>query len=319
MAEKVPQWVVTAVAGALRRVGADASDADLEKEARSLIDLWNSPERPAHNVKYLANLLERLADLSDVTAEPATLKLAAAYLATSRLTPWEALGGKECLEPQRRGVVESRLDSLGVPQEKAQRVQALVDQATSGHVPSDDLGAQILFDAILGMLGTAPQRYAKYRELLLQEAGKHGSIPFLTARRRFIKTILGRPRLFTTPFAAQWADSVRENLQWELMQIEGILGDLTEEGSTQDGRELGKNSAEWPEETRLFRSSSDGPEDTDAVKPRRVPTTRRRSIIQKQADAPPVGRPDPHPDDTSTMEDFDDLFSHRRKRPSTGH
>ena len=315
-----PQWLVTALASALHRIGATAPEEDLEREARALTRQWNNPRRKAQNSKYLSNLLERLSDFSEVTAEPATLSLAAAYLVTSPVSFWEALGGRGGVRGAGDMTVSQHLENLGVPEQQAQRVQTLVEQATSGQIPTTDLGAQILFDALLAMLATSPQRYVKYRESLREESGSEDSASFLLTRKKFVQRILSRSRIFTTPFASQWADRLRENLTGELLDIDNRLGHLSSAGTEQATAPASRRD----QEPRLFRSGSDGPEDQAGTRHLEKPPPMRRSVAQKQVlssergQSPGREQTGLHPDDTSTMEDFDDLFSHkRRKRPST--
>ncbi len=317
MSGQAPQWLISAIVSSLKQIGATASDHELEAEAKYLVRLWQAPERPAHNLKYLSGLLERLADFDGVTADPATLRLAAIYLATSALTTWEALAGWKATRRPDPIPVADRLSHLGVSSADASRVQDLVRQLSSKQIPSDDLEAQILFDAVLELLGTSPQRYAKFRELLRQEAAPGDNESFLRARRKFIKAVLGRPRVFLTPFAAQWADAVRENLQGELLQIDAYLGDDSAGDSGADTDLLGMDPDDYRDHPLVIRAASE----RDRPPGEKTAPVHRESVLNRpakpRADEESTESADsgePNPDDTSTLESFDDLFSHRRGR-----
>lgn len=310
MGEQIPQWLTAAIVSALEEAGATAPKTDLEQEARWLVRAWNVPERFAHNVKYLSTLFERLADFEGVTSNPATLKLAAAYLVTSTVTTWEAIGGWDPGRQQISAPIDERLEDLGVPKETASRVQKLVALLHTREVPTDDLEAQILFDAILEMLGTSPQRYARFREKLRKEAGATDEVRYLQARRRFIMAVLERSRIFLTPFATPWTESVRENLLGELSVINAKLG---EEPTVPLAPRKTEATAEWEEEPAaplVIRSAKTVPSTVTDQPIRRRKAAQKARKLEEEAPK----QVDSHPDDTSTLEEFDDLFSHRRPR-----
>ncbi len=309
MAGQVPQWLTGAIVDSLRAVGADAPESALEDEAEFLVHAWNVPERTAHNVKYLSSVIERLADFDGVTADPDVLKLAAVYLVTSTVNTWEALGGWESARPVEPIHAEERLRALGVPGPTADRIASLVRQLSSRKLPVDDLEAQILFDALLATIGTTPQRYARFRDQLAREAHGEKDPRYLRARKRFITKILGRSRLFLTPFAAPWTEPVRENLLGELSQINALLGEEDGAGDVVRGEDTGplliRGAADRLRAARKGAAEQSARETVPVV---------RQPAAEKAAARTADPSEDQNPDDTSTLEAFDDPFSHRRSK-----
>lgn len=315
MGGHMPGWLADGISEALRDLGATAPPETIQKEVREVVAAWDSPDRPAHDVKYLAGLYERLGDFDAVTSTGAALRVATAYLAFAPRWPWEALAN---WGPPEEGIpIVQRLQALGVAPEEAVRVETLLRQVTSPELPREDFDARILFDAILATAGTSPQRYAKFLSRLREECEQGDPAGYLQARRRYLNKSLDRPRLFLTPFAPQWADLVRENLVGELAQINARLG---VDDELPDWTRRTPGAAEKGGGPVFIRRSvraaveplplPSGAENAPTVPVRREPVSKKTAQLgiemSKALHAPA--------DDTSTLEAFDDPFSHRRRK-----
>lgn len=302
MGERVPSWLISALVDALAQLGATASPDRLREEAESLARDWASPSRPAHNLRYLTAVLERLSDFDAVAPDSNALILGAAYLVTRPAQTWESIGGLDASRQVTSAPVRERLESLGVAPDKAARIHTLVEDAQRGASDPGDLESQLLRDALLETLGSAPQRYAKYLEKVREETASVSDEDYLRARKRFLLTVLGRNKIFLTPFATEWVEPVRENLLGELSAIDEQLG---EDSSDALGRvETGSAGA-----LLIIPEPGGRPETVDTPRlgeDRDLPVTAPAQERQ-------VGDADEHLDETSTLESFEDPFSHRRR------
>lgn len=175
--------------------------------ARRLLARWQAPERGYHDVRHLADMLDRLHELSH--DDPACV-LAAWYhdaVHTGRAGDDERASAE---------LARAELTSLDVPQALVGQVSDLVVM-TIEHRPSDDPHQQAVADADMAILAAAPGRYADYLAGVRQDFGAFDDATFAAGRRAFVRSTLERDRLFHTPHGhAAWEAVARANLTAEL-------------------------------------------------------------------------------------------------------
>lgn len=323
-----PLWLKDSLVKDLQEIGATSPTEALEAEVDDLLARWNAPNRAVKNSRYLARLFERLGEIEGAVSNPSILRVAAAYQG-AKLDPLSVFLGSHY-----RGKIDSavnvplRLQQLGVPDEAAKRLNNLIEVSSSGCPPKNDFDAQILADANLAVLALTPQSYSKMCRSLQEYAAIHHSFTerrLLQARREYLQHLLLRYRLFRTPFAARWEQAVRENLEGELSKIDARLAKLpavasdnrdeptavTNNAGTADvetttgpivirGSRPGKKKPEENSLVEKFDAQTSPLTETGAPKP--VLTEPKKKVLSKRD----------HADDTSTLEMFDGLFSHRR-------
>lgn len=203
---QTPQWLEGALVRLLRSAGANAPDDALREEAQRIIALWDGA---ALNPRYLCSVLERLDEIDGPSAEPALLKLGAAY----------------------RGTYPH--SSVGLDASISQRIHDLGQHSEDASVPGNDLEAQLVADAYLAAQALSPQAYRKFLAALRNQFSEVSDEAFQRRRSLFLQRVLSRPHILHTPFAAKWEGSLRENLEGELARIQASCkdGELRTEGS----------------------------------------------------------------------------------------
>lgn len=221
-----PQWLYVALDEALISAGSTASETRRHDFTERIVAAWNLEGRSFHNCRYLASVFEKLDELEGATSEPENLKLAAALRGAQEEPGWEEAEdqrGPTTFPPM---VSLEDLADLGIDAEVVARIGILVDQLAS-HAPNDtDLGAQLLVDADLAAFSTSPQKYREFLANLRKEAVHMPEDQFLALRHRILDRLLGQPRIFSTPLAADWEDAARDNLEAELASIEAKQAQL---------------------------------------------------------------------------------------------
>src|SRR5699024_6516800 len=123
-------------------------------------------------------------------------------------------------------LARTELAELGVPAHVVQRVSSLILDIARHSAPKDDIDAQALCDADLGILAAEPQRYAAYRKQVRAEYAHIPQADYVRARLAIVTKLLGRPHLFQSPMAQDWEDAARENLTAELDRLTAQAADL---------------------------------------------------------------------------------------------
>lgn len=226
MGADAPQWLVGAFVDALSEVGATADSADRAAEAYDLIEMWNAPGRSAHNYRHLIHVLTLIDELSSAAHDADILRLAAWYHGACSMRSSDVLVDgfssaeefAQCTAPARQ-----RLAALGTPDSVIERVSDLLHFVCTHTAPCGDSDAQVLVDADLGRLAVSPQEFAKYRELLRGEYSHMQDSQYYLARRRAVKALLQRDRLFFTEQGSAWEDLAVSNLTQELIRIDEKL------------------------------------------------------------------------------------------------
>lgn len=215
-----PQWLYGALDEALISAGSTAPGTQRRAFIDKIVAAWNLEGRSFHNCRYLASVFEKLDELEGATSEPENLKLAAALRGAQEEPGWEEAEDQRGPTTFPAMVSLADLNALGIDAEVVSRIGSLVDQL-GAHAPKDtDLGARLLVDADLAAFSTSPQKYRDFLANLRKEASHMPEDQFLALRHRILAHLLGQPRIFSTPLAADWEDSARDNLEAELASIE---------------------------------------------------------------------------------------------------
>lgn len=201
---------------AVRAVGGTAPQPEVAALAADLETRWGAPQRGYHDLEHLDEVLARLDELGAATA-PAVL---AAWFHDAVYT---GRPGRD--ERDSAALARTTLAALGTPEERADRVAALV-QVTADHVPAGgDQEAASLCDADLAVLGSTPERYARYVDGVRREYRHLPAPVFRAGRRRVLRRLLDRAMedghpdgpLYRTPAARErWTARAVANLESEL-------------------------------------------------------------------------------------------------------
>lgn len=216
-----PAWVLAAWRRSLQDVGATADQATLESYGERMIERWSSPERSHHNLKRLITVLARVDELAPETHDPNVVRLAAWYhgAAFNAAAPYAYAHRGGVDEAASAQLARTELSELGVPAEVAERVGALILRITRHMAPKDDIDAQALCDADLGILAAEPQRYAAYLKQIRAEYAHIPQADYVRARLAIVTKLLARPHIYKSPMAQDWEDAARENLTAELDRL----------------------------------------------------------------------------------------------------
>jgi len=175
-----------------------------------LREAYDDPARGYHDLRHLAEVLQRLDELMPDEHPGRDALLLAAWFHDA---VYDSAGDNE--ERSAR-LAEQQLD--GTPH--AVEVARLV-RLTETHRPAeDDLDGQLLCDADLAILAAPPGRYDDYVAGVRAEYADVPDSDFRTGRRAILQELLAKPALFHTPRARQrWELRARANVQAEIARL----------------------------------------------------------------------------------------------------
>lgn len=211
-----------------------------------LVERWHEPHRVYHGPEHLVHALDSLALLEgrqpgvpDDVAAPGRAGVGASSggvpteggsgdapgdTAVTQLALWfhDAVHDGEAGRDEERSAelagarLAGRLDASAV----AEVVRLVL--VTTDHSPATDDGpGALVSDADLAILGSAPDRYARYARQVRAEYAHVPDDAFRTGRAAVLRGLLGDGRLFRTPQgAALWEARARANLTTELTTLE---------------------------------------------------------------------------------------------------
>ncbi|MBB4759583.1 metal-dependent phosphohydrolase [Amorphoplanes digitatis] len=211
MRTHVDRWVLAA-----RGAGASADDTDLAAAGEYLLTRWSEPQRQYHTVAHLTAVLDVIDEFAGLATDPDRVRLAA-WLHDAVYDP-RALG--DANERDSAEFAEGLLATLGVPAATAAEVARLVG-LTAGHATGeDDRDGELLCDADLAILASAPDDYAAYTAAIRREYAHVPDDAFRGGRAQVLKALLELPSIYRhPPLRAAWEDRARANLEAELKTL----------------------------------------------------------------------------------------------------
>ncbi|MFD4787779.1 hypothetical protein ACFWN1_12155 [Streptomyces sp. NPDC058459] len=201
-------------ARALQAARAPGEGPDPAPYAGDLIARWQEPQRRYHTLAHLTAVLDRVDALAEYADDPGLVQLAAWF--------HDAVYLPDRSENEERSarLAERALTEAGVPAAKVAEVARLV-RLTVGHDPAeDDRNGQVLCDADLAILASAPSAYAAYTAGVREEYHFVPNDAFHEGRSAVLRQLLDLPRLFRTPYGSEhWEAAARRNLGGELEML----------------------------------------------------------------------------------------------------
>ncbi len=182
-----------------------------------LLAAYADPTRGYHDLTHLAEVLDRLEELTDGADGPTAGR--SVVLAAWFHDAVYDTGGD--LEERSARLAEVELATAGLPADEVAEVARLV-RLTAGHRPGpgDEAGG-ILCDADLAILAAPPQRYADYVAGVRREYAAVPDDAFRAGRAAVLRDLAAKPELFHTPRARElWEAGARANLARELASLE---------------------------------------------------------------------------------------------------
>ncbi|MGV9344038.1 HD domain-containing protein [Streptomyces spiralis] len=182
--------------------------------ADNLLARWQEPQRHYHTLTHLTAVLEHVDVLEEYAADPDTVRLAAWF--------HDAVYLPERSENEERSarLAERALPEAGVPEAKTAEVARLVRLTVTHDPADDDPDGQVLCDADLAILASAPSGYAAYAAAVREEYHFVPNDAFREGRAGVLRQLLALPHLFRTPYAQRhWEATARYNITSELEML----------------------------------------------------------------------------------------------------
>ncbi|MEI5527222.1 hypothetical protein WB401_33935 [Streptomyces brasiliscabiei] len=184
--------------------------------ADALIARWAEPQRKYHTLDHLTAVLDRVEVLEEYAADADLVRLAAWF--------HDAVYLPDRSENEERSarLAERALPEAGVSEERTAEVARLVRLTVTHDPADDDPNGQVLCDADLAILASAPDAYAAYAAAVREEYGFVPDDAFRAGRADVLRQLLALPRLFRTAYGErEWEARARENLRAELAELTG--------------------------------------------------------------------------------------------------
>ncbi|MDF1604846.1 hypothetical protein [Nocardioides sp. YIM 152315] len=179
-----------------------------------LVASYAHPERRYHDGRHLAEVLERIHELSTHGVELDRMAvLLAAWFHDS------VYDGRPDAEKRSAAWAAEALPTL-VDRGVVDEVVRLV-LVTEHHRPADDdPNGCALSDADLAILAAPPERYAEYASAVREEYAEVPDADFAAGRSAILRDLLAKPHLFHTTHARDaWEDAARANVEAELRSL----------------------------------------------------------------------------------------------------
>ena len=193
--------------------------ADVTAAGRALLARYDEPHRRYHDRRHLAEVLAALRALTGGPPVPLEV-VCAAWL-------HDAVHDGRDDDEERSAVLATQvLPPLGVAPAVVDEVARLV-RLTLTHDPAQgDVAGALLSDADLAVLGSPPERYARYAADVRAEYAAVGDDAFRTGRTAVLRSLLDRPRLYVTAEGRdRWDTAARRNLRDEITRLGGPSDD----------------------------------------------------------------------------------------------
>jgi predicted metal-dependent HD superfamily phosphohydrolase len=189
------------------------SDPAADATGRALLDAWAEPHRRYHSLTHLREILRRVEEMADYATDADAVRLAA----------WYHDAVYQCRkddEERSAQLAEADLAALHVTEPLVAEVARLI-RLTVKHKPAaDDLDGQVLCDADLATLGSAPERYQANTDAIRAEYAHVPQEKFRAGRASVVREMLASPAVYHTPLArSRWESQARENLADELRDL----------------------------------------------------------------------------------------------------
>ena len=202
--------------------------AQVAELGESLLQAWEQPHRAYHHSGHLSQMLSDLDRLYAHRAQGST-PLALILAAWFHDAVYEGAPGED--ERRSEQLASASLKPLvtaGLLTEQEQQMVSLLVHATATHeLPeSADLPAgyeptdiQLFLDADMAILAADSARYRRYLRGVRSEYSHFDNEAFRTGRTTFLRSILGRERIFLSEEAFKlWEEPARANLRAELSE-----------------------------------------------------------------------------------------------------
>ncbi len=182
-----------------------------------LLSAYAEPHRRYHDQQHLAEVLAAVDRLAAGTGADLTVVRLAAWFHDAVYDPAAPPGATEDASAR---WAEQLLPPLGsAAMATVARVAELV-RATATHDGVSGLDADLLFDADLAILASAPERYAAYCAGVRAEYAHVPDADFRRGRGAILQGLLDRPRIYRTPAAYDaWEDRARAQVTAELQRL----------------------------------------------------------------------------------------------------
>jgi predicted metal-dependent HD superfamily phosphohydrolase len=184
---------------------------DVAGAGSALLRRWAEEHRGYHDLQHLAEVLDRIEELSAYAVGLATVRTAAFF--------HDAVYDPPAQDNEERSAAyaELLLSRLDAPAAAVGEVMRLV-RLTATHDPSaDDPDGAVLCDADLAVLASGPERYAAYVRGVRREYAHLDDAVFAAGRAQVLRRLAGRPALYATDHGRRrWERPARENLEREL-------------------------------------------------------------------------------------------------------
>lgn len=194
-------------AGDSKRAGAALSE---------LVQRYSDPARHYHNLEHVAEALQVTGWLEHRADDPDAVRLAVWF--------HDAVYDSAASDNEERSaeLADERLRSLGVDPEMVSRVRRLIVATRHRDVPAATRDEEVVVDADLSVLGSAPGRYERYLRGIRAE---YSWVPETEYRRRriaFLRGMLDRGSVYRTEEALERLEAgARDNMTRELEELEG--------------------------------------------------------------------------------------------------
>lgn len=216
-------WLATGFIRAMKSLGA-TEEGLLRREADRLLEIWQREHRVFHGKQFLVQILNFLDEQDTSLHKPAQLVVAAWYHGS---VEQNCQGGSQTRSinnyASAANYVAEHLPDFGLSIENATRIAELVLFCQNKEAPKNDSDACIFIDATLSYMAQMPQAYRRSLDLLRQEMQHLEPALFARLRRSFIRSLLERDTIFSSPFASEHEKTARHNLEGELAQLNQLI------------------------------------------------------------------------------------------------
>ncbi len=182
---------------------------------QDLLARYSEPARHYHDLRHLAEVLDRIDALASYAHDPDVVRLAGWF----HDAVYDSHRGDN--EDASARMAAQVLPPRGLTQDRVEEVARLV-RLTASHDPDPgDPDGQVLCDADLAILAAGPERYGEYAAGVRAEYAHVDDDAFRRGRAAVLDALLGHDQLFHTLQGQAWEQRARHNLAAEIVLLRG--------------------------------------------------------------------------------------------------
>lgn len=192
----------------------ESKRTEAEELFKKITEEYQAETREYHNFEHIEKMLAFLQAYEQEIKDSIGVKLATYF--HDIVYDTKAKDNEE----QSAQYAQNYLTRLGIPEDVANHVLALIRATTKHEVIENDTDSAIFLDADLAILGSSEENYDKYAAKIREEYSWVSDDQYRIGRKKVLQDFLNRPRIYFTERAGKELEQqARANIEREIARL----------------------------------------------------------------------------------------------------